>query len=83
MLKLEIMHYCLEVTFHEKEKQWIKKSAEHEKKHKLVGKYSNADESDDDIGVSEHTSKLPYVIENMPSSLLQDIMNDQKGYGRE
>ena len=78
MLKLKIMHYDLEVTFQEKEKEWIKKSAEHEKKHKLVERDSNADKSDDETGVSEHASKLPYVTENMTSSLLQDIMNDQK-----
>ena len=55
-----------------------KKSAECEEKCKLLGKDSNVDMSDDDIGVSEHASTLPHVIENMPSSLSQEITNDQK-----
>ena len=81
MNKLEIEYYKLEDHLKEKEKEQHQKRKEYEHQLQLAQEEYSKDEindlKEDESDYSQKKNRILYIIENMPSSIIQAILDQE------
>ena len=75
---LDALCFDLKDAFKQKEIEWMNRSEACEEKLNALRRDSNDGASNDVSRVPEKVGTLPCIIKNMPPSLLQEILDDQK-----